>query len=68
MEEDQTLNKPYRAEYAKSSRSNCKACKTQIEKDVLRLGVMVQVSLLLQLLVYTNLLVFTNRICNQQLW
>lgn len=42
MEEDQSLNKPYRAEYAKSSRSNCKACKTQIAKDVLRLGVMVQ--------------------------
>uniref|UniRef100_A0A1B6DFG5 Poly [ADP-ribose] polymerase n=1 Tax=Clastoptera arizonana TaxID=38151 RepID=A0A1B6DFG5_9HEMI len=38
MEEDF----PFSAEYAKSSRSNCRGCKTQIEKDTLRLAVMVQ--------------------------
>jgi len=34
---------PYRAEYAKSSRSKCKGCKEGIEKDHLRLAVMIQV-------------------------
>lgn len=34
---------PYRAEYAKSGRSKCKACKEGIEKDHLRLAVMIQV-------------------------
>lgn len=34
---------PYRAEYAKSGRSKCKGCKEGIEKDHLRLAVMVQV-------------------------
>lgn len=33
---------PYRAEYAKSGRASCKACRTQIEKDGLRLAAMVQ--------------------------
>lgn len=35
---------PYTAEYAKSNRSSCKACRMGIGKDALRLGVMVQVS------------------------
>lgn len=34
---------PYRVEYAKSSRSKCKGCKIGIEKDHLRLAVMIQV-------------------------
>jgi hypothetical protein len=34
--------KPWKAEYAKSSRSSCKTCKTPIAKEVLRLGKMVQ--------------------------
>lgn len=34
---------PYRVEYAKSNRSKCKACKVGIEKDDLRLAVMIQV-------------------------
>lgn len=38
---------PYRAEYAKSNRSKCKACKLGIEKDHLRLAVMIQVCLIL---------------------
>lgn len=42
MEDDQAMDAPYRAEYAKSNRSNCKACKTNIPKETLRLGVMVQ--------------------------
>lgn len=33
---------PFRAEYAKSSRSSCKGCKEQIPKDSLRLAIMVQ--------------------------
>ncbi|KAK9500018.1 hypothetical protein O3M35_002931 [Rhynocoris fuscipes] len=33
---------PYRAEYAKSGRSVCKSCKVNIDKDSLRLAVMVQ--------------------------
>ncbi|VVC30258.1 BRCT domain,Poly(ADP-ribose) polymerase, regulatory domain,WGR domain,PADR1 domain,Poly(ADP-ribose) [Cinara cedri] len=33
---------PYRAEYAKSNRSKCKTCKLGIEKDHLRLAVMIQ--------------------------
>ncbi|KAF2363710.1 PADR1 domain [Trinorchestia longiramus] len=33
---------PYRAEYAKSSRAKCKACKDVISKDALRLAAMVQ--------------------------
>lgn len=33
---------PYRAEYSKSARAGCKSCKQKIEKDVLRLAVMVQ--------------------------
>ncbi|XP_050521530.1 poly [ADP-ribose] polymerase [Daktulosphaira vitifoliae] len=39
MENDQL---PYRAEYAKSNRSKCKGCKIGIEKEHLRLAVMVQ--------------------------
>lgn len=34
--------KPWKAEYAKSSRSSCKTCKSPIEKEILRLGKMVQ--------------------------
>ncbi|XXG84939.1 hypothetical protein AAC387_Pa11g0138 [Persea americana] len=33
--------KPWKAEYAKSSRSSCKTCKTNIDKEVFRLGKMV---------------------------
>uniref|UniRef100_A0A7R8Z663 Poly [ADP-ribose] polymerase n=1 Tax=Timema douglasi TaxID=61478 RepID=A0A7R8Z663_TIMDO len=33
---------PYRAEYAKSGRASCKSCKSPIDKDTLRLAVMVQ--------------------------
>ncbi|CAA9996602.1 unnamed protein product, partial [Nesidiocoris tenuis] len=43
MSEDESSNDlPYRAEYAKSGRSNCKGCKTSIAKDILRLAAMVQ--------------------------
>ncbi|KAK6164504.1 hypothetical protein DH2020_001368 [Rehmannia glutinosa] len=34
--------KPWKVEYAKSSRSSCKTCKNSIEKENLRLGKMVQ--------------------------
>ncbi|PHU22660.1 Poly [ADP-ribose] polymerase 1 [Capsicum chinense] len=34
--------KPWKAEYAKSSRSSCKTCKSFINKEVFRLGKMVQ--------------------------
>ncbi|TQE13755.1 hypothetical protein C1H46_000762 [Malus baccata] len=34
--------KPWKVEYAKSSRSSCKTCKSPIEKETLRLGKMVQ--------------------------
>lgn len=34
---------PYRAEYAKSGRASCRGCKTNIEKGILRMAVMVQV-------------------------
>ncbi|XP_062080552.1 poly [ADP-ribose] polymerase 1 [Humulus lupulus] len=34
--------KPWKVEYAKSSRSSCKTCKSTIGKEVLRLGKMVQ--------------------------
>ncbi|OVA13922.1 BRCT domain [Macleaya cordata] len=37
-----TPQKPWKAEYAKSSRSSCKTCKIPIEKEKLRLGKMVQ--------------------------
>ncbi|XP_035211537.1 poly [ADP-ribose] polymerase 1-like isoform X1 [Stegodyphus dumicola] len=33
---------PYIIEYSKSSRASCKICKNKIEKDCLRMGVMVQ--------------------------
>ncbi|XP_073139928.1 poly [ADP-ribose] polymerase 1 [Henckelia pumila] len=36
--------KPWKVEYAKSSRSSCKTCKNHIEKENLRLGKMVQAS------------------------
>nr|GLL30729.1 poly [ADP-ribose] polymerase 1 isoform X2 [Ipomoea trifida] len=35
-------HKPWKAEYAKSSRSSCKTCKSPIEKETFRLGKMVQ--------------------------
>ncbi len=38
-----SADEPFRAEYAKSGRSSCKACKMPIEKAELRLAVMVQV-------------------------
>ncbi|XP_035550505.1 poly [ADP-ribose] polymerase 1 isoform X2 [Juglans regia] len=34
--------KPWKAEYAKSSRSSCKTCKSAIDKEVFRLGKMVK--------------------------
>ncbi|XP_057858020.2 poly [ADP-ribose] polymerase 1 [Cryptomeria japonica] len=34
--------KPWKAEYAKSARSSCKACKNTIEKDAFRIAKMVQ--------------------------
>lgn len=34
--------KPWKVEYAKSARSSCKSCKSNIGKEVLRLGKMVQ--------------------------
>ena len=34
---------PFRAEYAKTSRASCKACKTPIQQATIRLAVMVQV-------------------------
>ncbi|XP_043688247.1 poly [ADP-ribose] polymerase 1 [Telopea speciosissima] len=37
-----TQPKPWKAEYAKSSRSSCKSCKNTIEKETFRLGKMVQ--------------------------
>lgn len=40
---------PYRAEYAKSNRSKCKGCKIGIEKDHLRLAVMIQVCINIKL-------------------
>jgi len=40
--EDGDADLPFRAEYAKSGRASCKACKTTIEKGALRLAVMVQ--------------------------
>ncbi|KAF5196272.1 Poly [ADP-ribose] polymerase [Thalictrum thalictroides] len=39
-----TLEKPWKAEYAKSARSSCKTCKIPIDKEKLRLGRMVQSS------------------------
>jgi len=42
----------YRVEYAKSSRSKCKVCKVFIEKDDLRLAVMIQVLFNINLLHY----------------
>lgn len=35
--------RPYKAEYAKSSRAGCKQCKGNITKDTLRMAKMVQV-------------------------
>lgn len=43
MGNEELVDLPYRAEYAKSNRSSCKGCKSKIEKDHLRLAVMVQV-------------------------
>ncbi|KAI4349414.1 hypothetical protein L6164_010006 [Bauhinia variegata] len=34
--------KPWKAEYAKSARSSCKTCKSTIDKEIFRLGKMVQ--------------------------
>jgi len=34
---------PFQAEYAKSGRAGCKACKTNIAQDSLRMAIMVQV-------------------------
>lgn len=39
---DHHIDLPFRSEYAKSSRATCKACGTGIEKDTLRLAIMVQ--------------------------
>lgn len=43
---------PYQVEYAKSNRSKCKGCKVSIEKDHLRLAVMIQV------IIYSHILKF----------
>ena len=40
---DDIIDLPFRAEYAKSGRAACKACKNKIDKGELRLAVMVQV-------------------------
>ena len=40
---DDIIDLPFRAEYAKSNRAACKACKNKIDKSELRLAVMVQV-------------------------
>ncbi|XP_059660381.1 poly [ADP-ribose] polymerase 1 [Cornus florida] len=37
-----TPSKPWKAEYAKSARSSCKTCKEKIDKEIFRLGKMVQ--------------------------
>lgn len=36
----ETEKKPYAVEYAKSSRSSCKGCKSLISKDTLRIALM----------------------------
>ena len=41
---DHHADLPFSAEYAKSNRAGCKSCGDNIEKDSLRLAVMVQVS------------------------
>ena len=46
MENDQ----PFRAEYAKSGRSSCKKCKTNIPQGMLRLAVIFQVTIITSLL------------------
>lgn len=46
---------PYIVEYAKSNRSSCKACKENIGKDSLRMGVMVQVNFLIYLFYFQTL-------------
>lgn len=38
-----SVDLPFRAEYAKSNRSSCKMCKNKIEKGELRMAAMVQV-------------------------
>ena len=43
MEEDNERDKPFKVEYAKSGRAACKSCKDAIDKDKLRLAIMVQV-------------------------
>jgi hypothetical protein len=45
MADDDIDDLPYRGEYAKSGRASCKTCKDKIDKGVLRLAAMVQVSL-----------------------
>jgi len=42
---DHHVDLPFSAEYAKSSRAGCKSCGDNIEKDTLRLAIMVQVRL-----------------------
>ena len=41
--DDHHRDLPFSAEYAKSGRAGCKACGDTIEKDTLRLAIMVQV-------------------------
>lgn len=40
--EMETEESGFRAEYAKSDRSTCKGCRSTIDKDTLRLAIMVQ--------------------------
>lgn len=37
-----SVYKPWRGEYAKSSRSTCKTCKSAINKEGFRIGKMIQ--------------------------
>lgn len=42
MQNFSQIDLPWRAEYAKSGRSSCKGCKSNIAKDELRMAAMVQ--------------------------
>lgn len=46
---------PYQAEYAKSGRAGCKACKQKIDQGTLRIAIMVQVTCSIFLLHLNNI-------------
>lgn len=50
---------PYSVEYAKSSRSSCKNCKNSIQKDSLRLAVIIQVHNIENININMNLYLIT---------